>query len=124
MQRAVLAALIAAVLISCADAPSIDYGSPENPKVGCFVATPKQNATIAGKFQPEIVISIGLTSMEDGERVKVLRAPNFNPEKWEPHSKEELVFGARCRAGSDLQQMFDASRGDGEAAARTRPPNR
>jgi hypothetical protein len=121
MQVLLLAAL-AAFCVSCASAP-IDYGSPEHPKVGCFTATPKQNASIAGKFMPETVISIGLTSMEDGERVKVLRAPDFNPEKWEPHPKEEIVFGGRCRSGADLQQMFDATRG-GDAATPNKPPNR
>jgi hypothetical protein len=117
-----LAAVVAAFCFSCASAAPIDYGSVEHPKAGCFIATPKQNATIAGKFQPEIVISIGLTELEDGERVKVLRAPDFNPDRWEPHLKEEVVFGARCRAGGDLQQMFDASRGGVDAASK--PPNK
>lgn len=119
-----LAAIVAAFCFSCASAAPIDYGSPEHPKVGCFAPKTSDSAGHQGKLLPEVVISIGLTPIDDSERVKVLRAPDFNPEKWEPHPKEEIVFGGRCRAGADLQQMFDASRGDGEAATRTRPPNR
>jgi hypothetical protein len=113
-------ALFATLWLSCASSAPIDYGSPQHPKVGCFAPKASDSGRHEGKLLPEVIISIGLTPIDDSERVKVLRAPDFAPEKWEPHPKEEIVFGGRCRAGADLQQMFDASRGAGAAPI---PPN-
>lgn len=122
--RFALAALVSGFFVACSSAEAVAAPpSPQRPKVGCIVATLRQNGTHEGKILPEVVLVIGSTPIDDGARWIVLRAPDFNAKQWEPHSKEEILFGARCKAGAELQQMFDATRGDGAAAARTRPPN-
>jgi hypothetical protein len=117
--RYLAAVLTTAFLFSCSSADAARPPSPEHPKVGCIAPTLRQSGSHEGKILPEIVIVTGETPIDDGARWIVLRAPDFDPKKWEPHSKEEIVFGARCKAGRDLQEMFDASRGDVEAS---RPP--
>lgn len=109
--RACWAAAVLVVLIHCASGPSIQQDpTTERPKVGCILPTASQQARIAGRLLPETVLVIGVTSMEDGERWKVVRAPDFNHEEWEPHGREAIKFGSRCQVGSTLDQFSAARR--------------
>lgn len=104
-----LFAVIAALLCACADEqlPSIDDAdyeakivarshlndpAPDHPKFGCIYPTANQNARADGKLLPEIVRVIGVTSPEDGERWKVLRAGEYDPKKWQPWPKNAIRF--------------------------------
>lgn len=99
--RACWAAAFVVVLINlnCATALEQDP-TPERPKVGCILATQKQQSQVSGRLMPEKVIVIGITSAEDGERWKVLRGPDFALDDWQPHDREAIHFGARCESGS------------------------
>lgn len=99
--------------------------TPEHPLIGCIMPTLQQVSHSAGQPRPEVVKVIGETPIDDGKRWIVLRGPNFDPKKWEPHSKEEIVFGPRCGPEVDaFRNLFNASSGDMDAAERQRIPPR
>lgn len=84
----------------------------EHPWVGCIADSPlaiaQRPAPGGGRLLPEVVRVIGATSGEDGERWKVLRAGEFNPERWQPWEKEKIQFQG-CGAEADaVQQVFAA----------------
>ena len=95
--------------------PLIDIPTPDHPRVGCIGAAPdalcdgpacrelaKKNRHNKGQrvLMPEIVLVVGVTSVQDGERWKVLRQGERDPEKWLPYRRDEVVFD-RCGAEAD-----------------------
>lgn len=72
--------------------------------MGCILPTMKQNAVVEGRIQAEKVLWIGLTSIEDGERLMIVRGPDYNMDKWVPMQPGSVVFDGRCvenRGGLD-----------------------
>jgi hypothetical protein len=114
--------LVAGVIDSCSTPHLVDLGdgtivptvaeiepTSEQPREGCIPVPPSEQANHAGTIAPEIVRVIGTTSLEDGQRWKVLRGPEFDPRHWLPFERDAIKFGAPCRINSPNQ--FDASRG-------------
>lgn len=71
------------------------------PRVGCIATSPfpafqAKHKVSGSRLLPEIVRVIGVTSIEDGERWKVLRQGETDPEKWVPYSRTEIQFGGGC----------------------------
>ena len=73
--------------------------TPERPWVGCIADSPfvpfvpRQKLSASGaRMLPEVVRVIGTTSIEDGERWKVLRAGEFNVKNWQPWAKGKIQF--------------------------------
>lgn len=70
--------------------------TPEHPRVGCIADSPfesRQKHTVEGnRILPEMVRVIGVTSAEDGERWKVLRAGERDPRAWQPWEKSRIQF--------------------------------
>ena len=112
MRHLIIAALASGVFISCASAPP-PRRTPtvESPDIGCILPTLAQRGKVPGTLLPEIVRVIGITPIEDGERLKVLRAGEFNPSNWQPWPKELIHFGAICGREADAFRELDAVRG-------------
>ena len=87
-------------LTGCAPAHDLATPTPEKPRVGCLLATQEQQAKVAGRLLPETVLVIGETPPEDGERWKVIRAPDWNPDEWLPYERTVVRFGAQCQTGN------------------------
>lgn len=97
-------ALVGAALAGCASAPvrvPLATPTPDNPRVGCILPTTKQGALVEGKIQPEKVYWIGVTSIDDGERLMIIR-PSFDEKEWIPMERGAVVFDGRCRLGPSL----------------------
>lgn len=78
--------------------------------VGCLLAPLSQQARFAGTLLPETVLWIGETPLEDGHRLMILRAPDWDPESWLPYEREAVTFGARCKIGGVSSIYGDASK--------------
>jgi hypothetical protein len=92
------------VAIHCATAPEL-VPTPERPTIGCIADSPfigRQKTSHEGnRLLPEIVRLIGMTSPEDGERWKVLRQGEQNPDNWQPWPKEKIQTGRACGPEAD-----------------------
>lgn len=71
------------------------------PRVGCIASSPfpafqAKHKVSGSRLLPEIVRVIGVTSLEDGERWKVLRQGETDPENWVPYARGEIQFGGGC----------------------------
>lgn len=91
-----IAALVWVIgLGGCASAIPPDP-TPERPRIACIADSPLPARQISkgsgNRLLPEIVRVIGVTTAEDGERWKVLRAGEFDPEKWQPWPKRKIQF--------------------------------
>ncbi len=65
-----------------------------------------------GRILPEIVRVIGIYESSQGDEWKVLRAGEFNPQKWQPWPKDQIQFrgcGPEGDALSAMQRSIEAT---------------
>jgi hypothetical protein len=113
MGRVCWGAAVLVVLVHCASGPGLDP-TPERPKVGCILPTMRQQGQVQGKLLPEVVRIIGVTSFEDGQRYKVLRAGEFDTARWQPWEREKIRFNGCGMEVEAFRDLMRASKPTGE----------
>jgi hypothetical protein len=117
--RACWVAAFIVVLIHCSSAlgPEPDP-TPDRPRVACIADSPlpamQLRKATGTRLLPEVVRVIGVTSGEDGERWKVLRAGEFDATQWQPWPKEKIQFTG-CGPEADASREVLGVRRDGES---------
>lgn len=100
--------------LGCASAPVtrselFEAATFEHPVVACIADSPfaarQLNPITGGRVLPEVVRVGGLTSMEDGQRAKVLRAGETDPGAWQPWPVEKLQTRG---CGQEAEAMREA----------------
>jgi hypothetical protein len=115
----VLLYLFGLLLSSCATPVP---ASPDSPKVACiakspFAAAQGKPGPNGGRLLPEVVRVIGVTSMEDGERWKVVRGTyiaakcrgelvnDFSSCEWVPFDRDQIQFVGCGKEADSIRQI-------------------